>query len=157
MFKVYLDDSRCEPKGWLRVTCVENCIEILEQYPYEVSEISLDHDLDDFVDTRNGESKELTGYEVAKWLEEKAFEGSWSYVPRILRCHSDNPDGRKRIIQAFQSIARFREEYESKLKPEKKEAIEIKEGAGQKERWASFSEKAIAEDELGINVNEKAE
>jgi len=77
----------------------------------------LDHDLDTHVCTRNGycEPAPLTGYDVAKWLEEKAFEGKWEFVPKVLRCHSDNPDGRKRIIQAFESIEKFRKEYEEKL------------------------------------------
>lgn len=117
MFKLYLDDERVEPEGWFRVTTAENCIFILENHPYEIEELSLDHDLDDHVCTRNGycEPSPLTGYEVAKWLEEKAFNNEWSFVPKILKCHSDNPAGRKRIIQAFESISKMREKYESTI------------------------------------------
>lgn len=117
-FKLYLDDERIEPIEWLRITTAENCMKILETYPYEIEQLSLDHDLDDHVNTRTGycEPAPLTGYDVTCWLERQAFDGNWMYVPKILMCHSDNPVGRKRILQAFEKIVSLKEKYESTLK-----------------------------------------
>lgn len=104
--KLYVDDERVEPTGWVRVSTATNALAILATGMVE--ELSLDHDLDTHVDTRNGESRELTGYEIACRLEEQAVAGNWDLVPRVLRCHSTNPDGRKRIEQAFAHIERLR-------------------------------------------------
>jgi hypothetical protein len=107
--KLYLDDERVEPIGWVRVSTAANAIAILQTG--QVDELSLDHDLDFAVDTRDGEPDPpiLTGYDVACWLEQQAAEGNWEVIPRVMKCHSDNPPGRERIIQALTNIQRWRE------------------------------------------------
>ena len=45
--KVYLDDERSTPDGWVRVYWPEEAIELLKAGG--VTEISLDHDLGDFL------------------------------------------------------------------------------------------------------------
>jgi len=63
-----------------------------------VAHISLDHDLGD--DEIIG-----TGYDLAKWIEEAAFNKK---IQRIAwRVHSANPVGRTRMASAMQSADRF--------------------------------------------------
>tara|TARA_R110002049_G_scaffold285698_4_gene467063 strand:- start:225547 stop:225711 length:165 start_codon:yes stop_codon:yes gene_type:complete len=52
--KVYLDDERETPQGWIRVYWPDEAIELLRSG--EVIEISLDHDL--------GDDNRGTGYDV---------------------------------------------------------------------------------------------
>ena len=59
--KVYLDDERTTPDGWVRTYWPEEAIALLKTGA--VTEISLDHDLGD--DARG------TGYSVLLWLEEQ--------------------------------------------------------------------------------------
>lgn len=107
--KLWVDDERVEPEGWIRATTGENAIRLLETYAGSITELALDHDLDDCVDTRRGyaELTPLTGYDVICWLEEKAQCGEWHIVPRQITCHSGNPSGRARIMQAIDSIQRL--------------------------------------------------
>ena len=56
--KVYLDDERETPKGWVRCYWPDEVIDLL--HSGEVAEISLDHDLGD--DARG------TGYDVLLWM-----------------------------------------------------------------------------------------
>jgi hypothetical protein len=94
MIKLYLDDERTTPLGWVRVYTYEECIEKL--YTFNVSHLSLDHDL----------GTEKTGYDVAKWIEEKVFNDI-GYYPPIITVHSANPAGKKNIELAIDSINRI--------------------------------------------------
>ena len=94
MIKVYLDDERETPVGWQRVYTYEECIELLDTEI--VSHLSLDHDL----------GTEKTGYDVAKWIEEKVYCNP-KYNPPIITIHSTNPSGRKNIELALVSIKRI--------------------------------------------------
>ena len=58
--KIYLDDERATPEGWVRVFWPDEAIRLLESSPVE--EISLDHDL--------GDDERGTGYDVVLWIEE---------------------------------------------------------------------------------------
>jgi len=126
VMKLFLDDCRIEPLGWVRVTTAENCIEMLRDNPDVFTEASLDHDLDDHIDTRQRgycEQVPLTGYDVACWLEEQAHSENWRVVPKILKCHSANPVGRKRIEQTIASIEKMRTDFEEKLLIESSRSI----------------------------------
>jgi len=95
--KVFLDDVRKEPVGWVRAHTAQDAIEWLQER--EVSHISLDHDL--------GSEEAGTGYDVLKWIErEVAMAG---YEPPHMTIHSANPVGRKRMEMAIQSILRLYE------------------------------------------------
>lgn len=87
--KVFLDDTRDTPKGWVRCYWPNEVIDLIEKGGVEV--VSLDHDLGD--DSRG------TGYDVCTWLEQKVFEEGWEgdFVPPVFRIHSANPVGRKRM------------------------------------------------------------
>lgn len=58
--KVYLDDERPTPEGWIGVRWPRDAIQLLETG--NVTEISLDHDL--------GNDEIGTGYTVLLWIEE---------------------------------------------------------------------------------------
>ena len=103
--KVWLDDVRQPPPGWTWVKTVNEAIGLLSSG--NVKEISLDHDLGDWVtswegyeagDMRAG-AKELTGYDVVLWMSE---HNMW---PKIVRVHSQNSVGRERMEKTIDRYA----------------------------------------------------
>ncbi|MBF4391506.1 cyclic-phosphate processing receiver domain-containing protein, partial [Vibrio anguillarum] len=76
--KVYLDDERDTPEGWVRSYWPEEVIELLKSG--NVTEISLDHDL--------GDDDHGTGYDVVLWIEEAVI--TRGFVPPIMKVHSAN-------------------------------------------------------------------
>ncbi|MEZ6184030.1 MAG: cyclic-phosphate processing receiver domain-containing protein [Planctomycetota bacterium] len=95
--RVYLDDERPAPPGWVLVRWPEEAIALLETG--EVEALSLDHDLGDAGDRR-------TGYAVLQWLEE-AVASRGVVPPAVLRVHSANSAARARMLQAIASIRRL--------------------------------------------------
>jgi hypothetical protein len=94
--KLYLDDMRPPPDGWVLVRTAQEAIAILETGG--VSHLSLDHDLGD--DDAFG-----TGYDVACWIEEAvALRG---FAPPDITIHSANVVGRARMGRAVESIERL--------------------------------------------------
>jgi len=93
--KVYLDDERETPQGWVRVYWPDEAIALLEQG--NVEEISLDHDLGD--DTRG------TGYDVVRWIEQAVV--LHGFVPPVMRVHSANPAAVKRMNEGIAAIGRL--------------------------------------------------
>lgn len=90
--KVFLDDERATPHGWVRVYWPGEAIALLQTGL--VNEISLDHDLGD--DARG------TGYDVLLWIEEAMrLQG---FVPPRMHVHSANPAARVRMLAAMASI-----------------------------------------------------
>ena len=97
--KVWLDDQREAPEGWVHVRTPEEAIELLRGG--EVEEISLDHDLGLDVGAR-----ERTGYDVLLWLEAEVAAGR-ARPPGAMLVHSGNVSAVKRMEQAIESIRRF--------------------------------------------------
>lgn len=93
--KVYLDDERLTPEGWVRAWWPEEAIVLLQTG--EVTDISLDHDLGD--DTRG------TGYDVIRWIEEAVALNR--FTPPNIIVHSANPAGRQRMMLGIASIKRL--------------------------------------------------
>lgn len=93
--RLWVDDARDMPEDYnIHVETYQDAIDILDTY--EVSAISLDHDLGD-VDTR-------TGYDIACWIEKHATLG----LPRIeWSIHSVNPVGVKRMEAAMTAADRY--------------------------------------------------
>ena len=93
--KVYLDDERTTPDGWVRTYWPEEAIALLKTGA--VTEISLDHDL--------GDDAHGTGYSVLLWLEEQvAVHGM---VPPIMHVHSANASARQKMEAAIATINRL--------------------------------------------------
>jgi hypothetical protein len=88
--KIWLDDDRKEPNGWVRAYTVSQAITLLDEN--KVEEISLDYDLLNEVDeNERGEAHVPTGSDVAKWMLIKAKSNQWSKVPYMIRIHSNTP------------------------------------------------------------------
>jgi len=101
MMKVYLDDVRIAPDGWVRTYWPGETIELLKTG--EVTEISLDHDLGDAINTPRG-SKERTGYDVLLWLERAVIvEG---FKPPVIHIHTANPVAEQRMKITRENIYR---------------------------------------------------
>ncbi len=93
--RVFLDDERPTPPGWVRVYWPDAAIGLLQAGGVE--EISLDHDLGD--DARG------TGYDVILWLEEAvALRG---FVPPRITVHSANASARAKMLAGVASIERL--------------------------------------------------
>ena len=95
MIKIFLDDERQAPKGWIHVKWPKDVIKLLETY--KVSEISLDHDLGD--DSRG------TGYDVILWIEEAVV--TTGFVPPKIKIHSANASAALKMAAGVRSINTF--------------------------------------------------
>ena len=93
--KVFLDDERATPQGWVRAYWPQEVIALVEAGG--VMEISLDHDLGD--DARG------TGYSVLIWLEEQV--AIQARRPPLLRVHSANSSARIKMEAAIAAIYRL--------------------------------------------------
>lgn len=100
--KVWLDDVREKPPDLdYHARTAAEAIRLLESKVVQL--ISLDHDL--------GDDENGTGYEVAKWIEARAFawgqgdEGGLS--PLVWAVHSQNPVGHGNMTQALRNADRF--------------------------------------------------
>lgn len=108
--KVYLDDVRDCPQGWVLARSADQAIELLETG--KVEEISLDHDLgmkpktlDSGVVEASEDTLAMSGYDVATWIEEQVIYRGFK-APRM-KCHSANPIGVRRIQQVIESIQKI--------------------------------------------------
>lgn len=93
--KVFLDDERETPPGWIRARWPDEVITLLEAGG--VTELSLDHDLGD--DARG------TGYDVIRWIEEAV--ALREFTPPTIRVHSANSSARERMLLGIESINRL--------------------------------------------------
>lgn len=103
--KVYLDDLRTAPEGWVRCYWPNEVIALLENGG--VTHLSLDHDLGDAKNAIAENRPEITGYDVVIWLEEQVMLGTGKVptIPRI-RLHTSNPEGYKRMLASIQAMER---------------------------------------------------
>lgn len=100
---IYLDDERVTPANAThRVYTAPEAVRLLMSLKGQLSDatMSFDHDL--------GDDRLGTGYSVAVWIESKAHNGEWDYVPRTMTVHSANPAGAAKIRQAIASIEKMR-------------------------------------------------
>ena len=94
--KVFLDDERITPQGWVRAYWPEDVIRLLESS--DVEELSLDHDL--------GDDEHGTGYDVLLWIEEAVVTKGY-IPPKTIIVHSANPAARQRMEQAIEQIEKL--------------------------------------------------
>lgn len=93
--KVYLDDLRPTPNGWVRVYWPDEAIELLKTG--KVDTISLDHDL--------GDDERGTGNDVVLWIEEAVI--TQQFLPPEIRVHSANSAARAKMESGIRSIVKF--------------------------------------------------
>jgi hypothetical protein len=93
--RVFLDDERPTPQGWVRAYWPKEVIALLEAGG--VTEVSLDHDL--------GDDQRGTGYDVVLWVEEAvAMRG---FIAPKLTVHSANSSARAKMEQGIAKIVRL--------------------------------------------------
>lgn len=97
--RVYLDDLRTPPKGYTLVKDARTAIDFITENWDRITEISLDHDLGD-------EAKHGNGYQVVCEMEDFVYNTRPSYCP-IIRVHSANPIGRRRMEYGIENIKRM--------------------------------------------------
>jgi hypothetical protein len=97
--KLWLDDIRPAPEGWLWCKTADQLRRELIRHRWDLQVVSFDHDL--------GENEE-TGYDVLKQLERAAANNAWLLIPDRMEIHSANPVGRKNMQAAIDSIERMR-------------------------------------------------
>lgn len=90
--RVFLDDERATPDGWIRVYWPNEAIDLLKNG--NVAEISLDHDL--------GNDEIGTGYDVILWIEEAV--ALHEFIPPKINVHSANSSARKKMESGIRSI-----------------------------------------------------
>lgn len=93
--KIYLDDERKTPEGFVRVYWPDEAIKLLETGKVEL--ISLDHDL--------GDDERGTGYDVLLWIEEQVYLNGFN-APKII-VHSSNSSARHKMELAIANIKRW--------------------------------------------------
>ena len=93
--KVFLDDERQPPEGWILVRWPEEAIELLKTN--QVTDLSLDHDL--------GDDEHGTGYDVILWIEEAV--ATRNFVPPRMKVHSANSSARIKMENGLRSIMRL--------------------------------------------------
>jgi hypothetical protein len=92
--RVFLDDERTAPSGWVQVRWPAEVVALLETGG--VTELSLDHDL--------GDDERGTGYDVLAWIEEAVVLRG--FIPPTITIHSANPAARARMEAALSAIGR---------------------------------------------------
>ncbi|MBL0457849.1 hypothetical protein JD499_11615 [Aeromonas enteropelogenes] len=93
--KLYLDDERKTPVGWVRVFWPDEAIAWLKTEM--VTEISLDHDL--------GDDDRGTGYDVILWIENEVMTNN--FIPPQIHIHSANVSARRKKELGVVAINNF--------------------------------------------------
>lgn len=106
--RLWIDDVRPMPDGfdvWAKTA--NEALDILKNG--NITHVSFDYDLGDIREP-NGpvvawSENEMTGYDVASWIEGEAFQGNMN--PITYAVHSANPVGAKKIGEAMGNATRF--------------------------------------------------
>jgi len=94
--KIFLDDERLTPEGWVRVNTVKELIDLYLMHREVIDVISLDHDLGENVPD---------GQTFLEWLEERVYTQPANYTPiPVLLIHSANPVGRAEMTATIRKI-----------------------------------------------------
>lgn len=95
--KIWLDDVRPCPEGWVHCHSVNEILQLLSSVAAsEVEEVSLDHDLGDYYDDGGD------GWRVVDWMAEH------SYWPKVVFVHSANFTGVKRMLGVLDTYGPYR-------------------------------------------------
>lgn len=99
--RIFLDDERATPEGWVRAYWPQEVIALLEQGG--VTHVSLDHDL--------GDDERGTGYDVILWVEEAvALRG---FAPPVMTVHSANSSARQKMLAGIRAVEALAKRNES--------------------------------------------
>jgi hypothetical protein len=114
--KVYLDDLRPAPEGWVLVRSYRAAIDLLRSG--HVTEISLDNDL--------GSIRE--GYDVVTWIEQMVYQTS--FRPPTIIIHSSNTVARNKMEAGIRSIKRGVDDQARRKQDDEKAAADYLKGRG---------------------------
>lgn len=92
--KIYLDDERKAPDGWVLMSDVHSVIRTLKENT--VTDLSLDHDL--------GKTDEC-GYDILLWIENEMH--TKGYTPPRITIHTANPSARIKMTLAVESMKKY--------------------------------------------------
>jgi hypothetical protein len=106
--RLWIDDIRTMPEDFdVWAKSATEALNILKNNT--VTHISFDYDLGDVKETSGPvvtwEEHEMTGYDVASWVEGEAFQGNMD--PVTYAVHSANPIGAKKIEAAMANATRY--------------------------------------------------
>lgn len=93
--KVFLDDERPVPDGWVLARWPDEVIELLRTGT--VTHLSLDHDL--------GDDERGTGYDVVLWIEEAV--ATQGFEPPQITVHSANASARFKMRAGIEAIRAY--------------------------------------------------
>ena len=94
--RLYLDDARNTPEGWVRAYTASEAIALLKTG--KVVEMSFDHDL--------GPDPAGNGNDVVVWIEEAVALHRFK-PPRIMSVHSSNATASERMLLGIASIQKI--------------------------------------------------
>lgn len=95
--KIWVDDIREAPKGWIRVKSVFGAKDIIVELALHIDEISLDHDA--------GDQAKFGGdyIKILEWLELLQKEGvdgqKFDFSNILFHVHSMNPVGKENMLR----------------------------------------------------------
>lgn len=95
MLKIWLDDERLPPKGWIWCKTAPAAISFLQRFGAKI--ISLDHDL--------GDEKNGNGNDVLVFIEEMVHINP-DYFPPEIQIHTANPSARTKMTAGLEAIKR---------------------------------------------------
>ena len=122
MKKLWLDDRRQHPDGWVRAYTAPEAIKLLSSEYFD--EVSLDHDLGACTNCTRAAGWDMqpaecshngNGHQVIDWIEEQAFLNDEFRIP-IVNIHTDNGARRVTMALAQRSIDRIRNNRENRNK-----------------------------------------
>lgn len=91
--RIYLDDERTTPDGWVRAYWPDEVVDLLKKGG-GVTHVSLDHDL--------GDDGRGTGYDVILWIEEAV--ATREFRPPKISIHSANSSAREKMLAGVMAI-----------------------------------------------------
>lgn len=93
--RVFLDDERMTPEGWIRTFWPDEVIALL--IAGGIVELSLNHDL--------GDDQRGTGYDVILWIEEAV--ATRCFLPPKIAVHAANASAREKMLAGIRSIEKL--------------------------------------------------
>ena len=92
--RVYLDDLRRAPHGWIQTQTAEETIALLKEG--DVVELSLDYNL--------GPATTQTGAAVLEWIDRQIVENPEWQLPKVIHIHSSHHRGRMYMVELLEGI-----------------------------------------------------
>lgn len=103
--RIYLDDERETPDGFVRTYTVEETIKLIQDSDGEVECVSLDNDLGIGLEE---------GRKVMDWIEEQAYNNTLAPIPHLI-IHTSNPAAENSMMKARHNAWKYWESHGYKI------------------------------------------